>query len=152
VRFDSVMNPASVSGDDRADPPAPGSSDRGVPVEIIACGGECGAPAADYRAAAQAARPGEALDRGPAFLRLALSAVPVDLSSPANHSTGHACSLAPRWVPLLLALEVARPYWPTAGRPRTSRLDPANERREQLVGCTTHSWRAAETGHRGSSI
>ena len=52
VQFDSVTNPDSVGGNDRTDPPAPGSLSHTVPVQTGARGGERSAPPADHRVAA----------------------------------------------------------------------------------------------------
>ncbi len=52
----------------------------------------------------------------------------------------HAGSIAPCWLPLLLALEVARPYRPAARRPGASRFNQTDGRQESIVGCAAHSW------------
>jgi hypothetical protein len=56
--------------------------------------------------------------------------------------------LASRWVPILLALEIAAPRGPTKNARRHSPAHSRDESRQPIVGSATHPRRAAQARHR----
>src|SRR6476660_6743933 len=56
--------------------------------------------------------------------------------------------MAPRGLPIVLALEIATPLRPTNGVVGNSPADPRDEPRQPVVGSAENPWRVAQAWHR----
>src|SRR6185437_1669056 len=56
--------------------------------------------------------------------------------------------MAPRGLPIVLALEIATPLRPTNGVVGNSPADPRDEPRQPVVGSAADPWRVAQAWHR----
>ena len=120
----------------------------GVPVAGGVASGNPGLATPTQCAAASIAKASEPQQRRPAGVHGALSPGSQRAGRAKNPPARNRHPLAPRWVQVLLALEITAPRWPTKNTCGHSPPHSGDECGQPIMGRTTHSRRATQTRHR----